>query len=388
MASANVENQFQREEFTEYCTKNELELLERESRVFKIIVNIFDAYRTEGWRSEKFKASFKAILWKLLAPSTVVFTTASIAGIFTLVLTWRTTTLLEQQNTLLRIQNHIQESTRRSGLTVELTEVLNHVALNKSEIEIDGNIEYKDGVPQCPSKTHGSTRSTHDFLARITLGRLVALTKAFQPYKFLDIDRDSLGRDPDTSLSSNSSPERAHLLTVLVAANVSLKQISTAGGTFAYSPLANTQFSGHDLSYVDLQNSDLNGAILKKSTFNMAKLNGSRLVEVNADCTIFDKAELTGSDLADGQFNKASFVGADLRHSRVQIAKFSGADLSGANLTGVYTCVDENIKYIGSFVEFLEELGLERSQIIVDSNTKFGLPNTTEGNGWCRHKSN
>lgn len=357
-------------------------LIERETRIVPIWMNVLNTYRSEGWRGLSFQAALKALLWKFLSPSTAATAAVGIAGIVTLMLTWQTNRLMERQNSLIEVQNLLQESSRRAGLTVELTEVLNRIG------EKDW-MPYKGRLPLVGSRCK---QEKYDYrfqlspgfavpalgLSTAMVGRVVALSNSFKPYRYLDVTKNDLTSDLASGLSEPSSPERAQLLISLASANISLEQVSKAGGNFEKSPLGNAQLTGQKMTDIFADGSDFNGAILVHSDFSGAHLRWSYFTEANATCAVFDGADLREADMADGQFMGASFRGANLSGARVFITKFNDADFSGADLRGVYTCSDGQPVDLDSKEAFLAEVG----QVTVDQATQFGPP---EGSGANRH---
>ena len=170
--------------------------------------------------------------------------------------------------------------------------------------------------------------------------------------------------------------QRQHIS--LASANISLEQVSKAGGNFEKSPLGNAQLTGQKMTDIFADGSDFNGAILVHSDFSGARLRWSFFTEANATCAVFDGADLREADMADGQFMGASFRGANLSGARVFITKFNAADFSGADLRGIYTCRDGQPVDLGSKETFLAEVG----QVTIDQATQFGL---LEGSGANRY---
>lgn len=351
-------------------------LIERETRIVPIWLNVLNSHRQEGWFGARSQAALKALLWKFLSPTTAAAAALGIGGIVTLVLTWQTTRLMERQNRLLEIQNLLQESSRRAGLTVELTEVLNRINDGKWAPFVSSSPEAPG--PTCRQSTYGYSfplapgSSGHSLaLSEALLGRVVALSNSFKPYRYLDVNKDDLTSDFESGLSAPASPERAQLLLSLASANISLEQVSKAGAIFDKMPMGNTQLAGHRLTNVVADGSDFNGAILAHTNFAGAKLRWSKITEANAVCAQFDNASLTGSDLAEGQFMGATFRGADLSGARIFIAKFEGADFSGADLSGIYTCKNDQPVAVTTRQAFLDEVGTD---VKLDDSTKFGPP--------------
>ncbi|MEX2697103.1 hypothetical protein [Rhizobium mongolense] len=107
----------------------ELKLIERERRLAVNVYDAVNAYVHGGLKDIKFLAALKSLLFTVFSPTTAVAAGLGLVSILTLVLAWQSNKLVEKQNELLSIQNLLQESSRRAGLTVELTEVLNRIQM-------------------------------------------------------------------------------------------------------------------------------------------------------------------------------------------------------------------------------------------------------------------
>ena len=353
----------------------ELNFIEKETRAVPIFVNLFTNFRNEGWISDKFRASIQSVIWYLLSPRHAVTISVIFSSIATLTLAWQSNSILRDQNRLITIQNQLQESARRAGLTVELTEVLNRISdeqkgKNSHEnqiLEKECNQEkYNYNFPISPIYGQKPTE-----LSGALLGRVVALSKSFRPYRFLDVGRDSLGRNSETGLSELSSPERSQLLMALASSNISIEQLSRSGAEFDLAPLANVVVSGLSLRNLIANSVDWNGAILVYTDLSKSQLRWSKLTEANATCANFDGADLRGTDLSDGQFLGASFREANLQGVNLSIVKLNDAKLQGADLRGAYVC-DTNNKpiRINSVDDFKKEISSD--SFIIDNRTKFG----------------
>jgi len=343
----------------------ELKLIERERRLSSNIYDLYASYISVGWRHKRFSAALKASLFSFFAPANAAAAGLGIVGILTLVLAWQNNQLVQRQNELLGVQNLLQESSRRAGLSVELTEVLNRISDSKLEPYPSELID--SGSKSCKQQDYG-----HDFkiptvsgrhllaLPDLLLGRLVALSNSFRPYRYLDVDRADMERDVDSGLSAAMSPERAQLLFALANAHIALSQVADAGGKFNQVPLGGAQLSGMQINKIDLAASDFNGAILVYTNFAEASLQHSLLIEVNATCSNFSGANLTGSKLIEGQFMGARFDRAIMQGANLFIGRFEGASFAGADLRGVFSCTAEHIPIILDTKEkFLKEIGAD-----------------------------
>ncbi|MBN8488190.1 MAG: pentapeptide repeat-containing protein [Burkholderiales bacterium] len=351
------------------------QLIERESRAVPIWLGLANHLRNQGWNSPKFQAALRALIWKLLSPGGAAAGGVLLISFLTAYLAWQSNRLLQEQNRLITIQNQLQESARRAGLTVELTEVLNRVS--DAQGESAAQVSAAGAALNCKQEDYDLHYKLSPSFGRkpvelspALLGRVVALSKSFRPYRYLDVGGDGLG-STDSGLSELSSPERTQLLMALASSNVSIEQVSEAGAEFDRAPLTNALAAGLSLRKVIANQADWNGAILVHADLTEASLRWSRLVEVNATCARLDGANLSDSNLSDGQFRGASFRGADLTGSNLTIAHFAGADFSDADLRGAFTC-DENVVTFVDSVEKLRELEESGNGLIVSAGTKFG----------------
>lgn len=198
-----------------------------------------------------------------------------------------------------------------------------------------------------------------------TIAEISKVAYTCKPYRYLVGD----------SLSEKKlSPERAHLLLMLVAMGVEpasftkIKSITT----FASSDLRGADLSEADLSGIDLREADLfeakviearlDSADLEEAVLWGADLHGSNMVGANLkrtdlrwanlDEVILTGVNLSGTDAGSATFrkarldngifrwgfltgaamNEAKMTGMDLHGTRMERANFTGADLSDSNL--------------------------------------------------------
>lgn len=339
----------------------EIKFIERERRLSGNLHDLFVSFVEQGISGSKFSAALKASLITVFSPATATAAGIGVASILTLVLAWQSNELLKRQNELINTQNLLQESSRRAGLTVELTEVLNRISdanlprVSSSDDEtaricLQENYGYDFSVP---SSAQRAMRSLPEML----LGRVVALSNSFRPYRYLDIDRNDLITDSSSGLSVPMSPERAQLLFALANARIDMAEVAQAGGDFSRTPLGNAQLSGMWINNLKLPASDLNGAILVYSNFSRADLSYSNLVEVNATCGVYTGAKLVNVNMAGGQFMGASFDDAVMQGVNVYMANFKDATFQRADLRGAYTCVDNSPVLLDTKEDFLAEVG-------------------------------
>ena len=265
---------------------------------------------------------------------------------------------IDTQNLRINIQNNLIEADRRSSLVFLMSNVLDKVdeEIKNRRIRLDsqGIKPYEMEFP----------------LSEPLISRIVALSRAFRPYKELDGD----------SLSMKLvSPERGQLFVALMENNLDsftqntiiksgdfsyaiVGEISKDNRKFAFAKLNGANLSGSsinfsnfkeaelqkaDLSFTSLRFANLKGANLKQATLYNANLNNSNLgyehyytpplndrddelvefyINTNLSQTnlinaTLEEADLSGVDLSGANFLWASLYRADLREADLSEAK-------------------------------------------------------------------
>ncbi len=210
------------------------------------------------------------------------------------------------QNKRIEQQTYLQEAERRSSLVFLFDNVLDKIddelLLNPTRRELSAQL----------------------------VGRIVALSKALKPYRYLE---------GDTITGQMSSPERGQLLLSLVASKLhpgTLDQIYLLAD-FSYATLENVNLDGAYLRNINLTNAfldkiSLTGADLRNANLERAHLSGAqvRLTGLRASPAHFDFAnfhdtEVLDSDLSGSSFEYANFTGARLHNVTFRRAFFSQA---------------------------------------------------------------
>lgn len=185
---------------------------------------------------------------------------------------------IDQQNKLLNLQTNLLEADRRSALILEAGNVMNSVSN-----ELDDSLNLKDS------------------LSAPLIGRIIALSQSFKPYKYLETD---------SSLSkSRVSPERGYLFIALFESKIDSNSLNRIlrNGIFTYADLENANLQGINLNQVNLSGANLSGANL--SNANLARIN------------------LTYSNLNNTDFTNANMPDADISFSNVKGANFNSAGI-------------------------------------------------------------
>ncbi|MEM7371777.1 MAG: pentapeptide repeat-containing protein [Bacteroidota bacterium] len=218
----------------------------------------------------------------------------------------RQTTLLDTQNYRLNIQNNLIEADRRSSLVFLMSNVLDRVdeeikeqriAISKDSGDIPANMRYG--------------------LSKPLISRIVALSRAFMPYKIMtgDILSEKL-----------SSPERGQLFIALMESNLNntTHNILAEQGDFSYSIIGRVKLDSFNLANANFQNVNLSEADLRNTNLNKANFWNANLSYV-----IFHEANLINANLVD-----ANLIGADMHDSKLFRAYLAGANLNSADLSG------------------------------------------------------
>lgn len=197
------------------------------------------------------------------------------------------------QNKRIEQQTYLQEAERRSSLVFLFDNVL-----DRMDDELRRNPAGRELTPQL-------------------IGRIVALSKALKPYRYLE---------GDTITSRMSSPERGQLLLSLVASKLgrnTYDQIYLLAD-FSYATLENVNLDkaylvNINLSYAQLKSVSLSGADLRNANFEGSEWDDAHVVFTPArpfaadfDFTNFYRATLRHCDLSGGSFSYANFTDARL----------------------------------------------------------------------------
>jgi uncharacterized protein YjbI with pentapeptide repeats len=203
----------------------------------------------------------------------------------------------------------LTETIRRSGLTQMMSSLLS---------DIDEEIN------------HSQERTLTDG----TIARIAALTYSLEDH--------TIAND-DTSSAKKLSPERGHLLLVLVKMKIdtgTFKKIMFQS-SFAGAVLKDADLRGADLRWVDLEGADLSGANLAGSDLYEADLRSANLWGADLRNTRLDRANLRRANLGWAELNEAQLkrtdlFGADLTSARLKKADLEGADLQWTELSGAF----------------------------------------------------
>lgn len=227
------------------------------------------------------------------------------------------------QNRRIEQQTYLQEAERRSSLVF-----LFDNALDRIDDELRRNPSTRALTPQL-------------------IGRIVALSKALKPYRFLE---------GDSITAQMSSPERGQLLLSLVASKLNRSTYDQIFllADFSYSTLENISLEDAYLPNINLAHAQLSSVSLSGADLRNANLESAEFTDVhvvfaaarprpaNFDFTNFFDATLSDSDLSGGSFRYANFTGARMRrvlfreaffhNAKFPLAAADSLDFAGATL--------------------------------------------------------
>lgn len=234
--------------------------------------------------------------------------------------------LITKQNDRMDIQIALQEAERRSTLVLLFSNVMD--AMDK---------ELKE-----PSNTKRE-------LSPQLVGRIVSLSQRLQPYRFMDIEGDSLTRP--------LSPERGQLLVNLVESGLdtSVYDAIFSRGDFSYAKLDGADLKRKRLRRVNLRGADLRRAELGRAKLEHADFWGADLERANLGGAYLRSAKLGGAD-----FGNANLGGTDLWNVDLRDAELRGAELRGADWRDAYL---SNAKFDTTAIPFLESQKIDLSEI-------------------------
>jgi len=194
---------------------------------------------------------------------------------------------LSQQNQLINVQNSLAESSRRAAMITEMTSILDAIEDNSSRTSgirrglRTSNDSAQDYIEDAPISFDGGRDiddpedpyNRNTVLSALLIARVSSLSKFLKPYRYLE---------PNGELSGLLSPERAQLLTSLIAVGADIRELNTSGADFSYADLKNTRLTSFtklgkiNLSKADLAGLQLNGAMLEFANLRGATLPAAR----------------------------------------------------------------------------------------------------------------
>ncbi|MCT4580005.1 MAG: pentapeptide repeat-containing protein [Flavobacteriales bacterium] len=343
------------QEIKERIVNVEARLLEQEHRLLPVWLNFFRRNRY-GKNDKRRSSTLKALLWSFVPKPTPTVIAISLISIVTMILAYEANIKLENQNTLLLIQNELQESQRRASLNIEISSIMQQI---NNDREAERLISLKDSI----HTKRGHKRAPY-LLSDITAARITSISRSLRPYRVLKTDRMDLSkfsslsdffdnklkyvktrslRVSDFLETDIRSPEREQLLVALITMRISFSNIGKRSN-FDYSNIQGFDISRSDLQSINLNHSNLSDCAISYTFFDYANIKNTDLSGVYGTAPVFVQADLEGSSFKNSVLNNINFknahlknvdfTNADLMLSNFENSTLDGADFTGANLTG------------------------------------------------------
>jgi uncharacterized protein YjbI with pentapeptide repeats len=254
------------------------------------------------------RETIKKVLYATLRRLTRVGMVMVLIALGPLLLAGLQTYYLKKQNEKLDVQNkrmeqqtYLQEAERRSSLVFLFDNVL-----NKIDEELRMNPGRRALSPQL-------------------IGRIVALTKALKPYRFLE---------GDTITARMSSPERGQVLLSLLASKLSQSTYDQIFllADFSYTSLQAVNLDGMYLRNINLSNAvlesvSLTGTDLRNANLEGVDLRGARVLATGkqASPARFDFANFHKAYIGNCDFSGSSFAYTNFSRAHLHLVSFRGS---------------------------------------------------------------
>lgn len=274
--------------------------------------------------------------------------------------------LIDGQNNKIDIQNSLAESSRRAGIVFELTSILEEIDeeldsveetitkkgyfdINEIAYSIEDDLKNADG-----ELDHGYmlyNTSIQPFLDTFSLsisvypeyekyyiqpklsrrleGRIIAISKALRPYKYLNEDN----KLSDVYLS----PERGQLLISLIESDVLTSQFIPKSD-FTYSDLKGINiakildFNLNETELTVLQEIKLNYSDLENTDFNFIDFNNSEFNYSHFKNTTFDRCNLIAFTARESNIESVTITNSNLKDADFSKAKIGNLKIKNCNL--------------------------------------------------------
>lgn len=297
----------------------EAALIAQEHRFTHILFNFITSRSTFEKNDPRRKSALQALIWRFFSPSTVATSGIGLTAFFGVIFAY-------QANSLLKEQNQLSESARRSAIVFELTSILDGIdeELDEANIQKDA-VKTRDKneeagttlIPENrPRRRDIENPPMYRLSDRLT-GRIAALSRSLRPYRYLSND----GRLIEKPLS----PERAQLLLSLVDSGIDMEEINHSSVTFDDADLRDTYLVGYDFTHIKLMKADLQGSKINGGIFDYARLDSSNIQKAD-----LSSAKLRWTTLTNANLNGADLTGADLDGAVLDYSDLTNTKLSGA----------------------------------------------------------
>ncbi|MBX2872809.1 MAG: pentapeptide repeat-containing protein [Saprospiraceae bacterium] len=222
--------------------------------------------------------------------------------------------LISSQNLLLDQQINLEEGNRRSSYVFLMSNIMD---------KIDEELK--------------NTRNGRRQLSEEIIGRIVSLSHAFRPYRYLENNR---------LIPTPLSPERGQLLYALVNSRLDLPTYDDifAKANFSYSDLPRANFAGAYLKGINLSYANINHGNFKDAILDGANFQQSQLDYAIFDNTLMNEANFRQANLEHSQWYNVLAQGISLAMANVRAGFFNG-DFSNAELEGIILH-DATLNYI------------------------------------------
>lgn len=370
----------------------EAKLLEQEHRLFRVWLNFLRISKFEKGDKRRV-ATLKALVWSFIPKPTPTIIALSFVSLITLFFAYEANVKLENQNTLLLIQNELQESQRRSSLNIEISSIMERINIER---EANRLVSLKDSIHN--KKGH---KIAPYLLSDITAARIASISRSLRPYRVLKTDRVSLDEfnsisnlfDRNTKFVKTStlriadflennirSPEREQLLVALITMRISFSNIGK-NSNFDYSNIQSFPISRSDLQTVNLNNSNLSNCSISYTIFDYGNLKNTNLSFANGTTTSFIQTDLESSNFENANLNNVNFKDANLKNvnfknSILIMSNFDSADLEGVDFenANLNAC---NFKDVNNFslVKSFKNANISNIKNLSDSLINFAISN-------------
>ncbi|MEK7257295.1 MAG: pentapeptide repeat-containing protein, partial [Bacteroidota bacterium] len=269
------------------------------------------------------------VIWRLTRIGTFALLVATAPILVMVIQTFmlgRQNDKLERQNELISRQNqrldqqiNLEEGNRRSSLIFFMSNIM-----DRMDAELGRHPE-------------------HRTLSESLIGRIVSLSQALRPYRYLE---------NDTLTPRQLSPERGQLLFSLVNSNLhkdtydkifasanfdyaDLREANFSGAYMRGAQLTHSTFSKANFQNADLQNADLSEAWLEEATFRNTAMNGVNLSGANLRGGRMVKVSLQNGDLSKADL-RGIYLHGDFTNSNLDGIRIDSATLVDVILDGCY----------------------------------------------------
>ncbi|MCF8378436.1 MAG: pentapeptide repeat-containing protein [Bacteroidales bacterium] len=362
----------------------EAKVIEQEHRLFPVWLNFMrrNKYKKGDIRRT---STLKALLWSFMPKPTPTIIALSFVSLITLFFAYEANVKLENQNTLLLIQNELQESQRRSSLNIEISSIMERINIER---EANRLVSLKDSAHN--KKGH---KIAPYVLSDITAARIASISRSLRPYRVLKTDRVNLDKfNSITNLFDRNmkfvktpalrigdflendirSPEREQLLVALITMRISFSNIGK-NSNFDYSNIQSFPISRSDLQTVNLNNSNLNNCSISYTIFDYGNLKNTNLSFANGTTSSFIQTDLEGSSFESANLNTVNFRNANLknvnfRNAILIMSNFNSADLEGIDFenANLNTCDFKDVSNF-SLVKSFKNTNITNVQNLSDS---------------------